>query len=93
MTLDEHLTEVRETLGKNGSAVLRIKVSPGAAQTRWHSLLDGKERIAKIRVVAAPERGRANALIIKFIQKSFNCSAKITSGHTSSTKTIQLCKT
>lgn len=92
MILDDYLSAVRKTLEKNGTAVLRIKVSPGAAKTKWHSLLDGEEKVAKIRVAAAPERGRANTLITKFVQKYFNCTAEITSGHTSSTKTVKLWK-
>ena len=92
MILDEYLSTVKEKLLQEGKAILQIKCSPGASKTEWHSLLDGETPLAKLRIVAAPERGKANAMIIKFIQKEFDCMAEITSGHTSSTKLLKLWK-
>ncbi len=92
MILNEYLTIVKEKLLQDGKAILQIKCSPGADKTAWHSLLDGETPIAKLRVAAAPERGKANLVITKFIQKEFNCAAEITSGHTSSTKLLKLLK-
>lgn len=92
MILQEYLTSVREQLAKQNEATLRVKVSPGAAQTKWHSLLESDFPQAKIRIAAAPERGKANSAITKFIQKEFNCTAEITSGFTNSSKTIKLTK-
>jgi uncharacterized protein (TIGR00251 family) len=90
MNLTEYLDSVHKTLQKNGETMLQIKCTPGAAKTEWHSLLDGETPIVKLRVAAAPERGKANSMITKFIQKEFNCSAEITTGHTSSTKLVKL---
>ena len=90
MILDEYLNTVKKKLRDTDKTVLQIKCSPGANKTQWHSLLNGETPIAKLRVAAAPERGKANALITKFIQKEFDCIAEITSGHTSSTKRLKL---
>lgn len=90
MILDDYLTSIRETLFREKQVVVQIKCTPGAAKTEWHSLLDGETPIIKLRVAAAPERGKANLLITKFIQKEFNCNVEITSGHTSSTKLLKL---
>lgn len=90
MNLTEYLDSVKEKLHTNGETILQIKCTPGAAKTKWHSLLDGETPIAKLRVAAAPERGKANSMITKFIQKEFNCNAEITTGHTSSTKLVKL---
>lgn len=90
MILKEYLDSVKEKLQNNGEAILQIKCTPGAATTKWHSLLDGEIPIAKLRVAAAPERGKANSMITKFIQKEFSCSVKITTGHTNNTKLLKL---
>lgn len=92
MTLEEYLNSVQEALGHKGTAMLQIKCTPGAAKTKWHSLLDGEKPLAKLRVAAAPERGKANSMITKFIQKYFNCESEIITGHTQSTKLLKLWK-
>ena len=92
MILEEYLNSVKNALLQKKSAILHIKCSPGAIKTEWHSLLDGETPIAKLRVAAAPEKGKANSLITKFIQKEFNCIATITSGQTNSTKLLKLSK-
>ena len=90
MNLTEYLDSVKEKLQNNGEAILQIKCTPGAAKTKWHSLLDGETPMAKLRVTAAPERGKANYMITKFIQKEFNCHVEIMTGHTNSTKLLKL---
>jgi uncharacterized protein (TIGR00251 family) len=92
MKLNDYLDTVKNNLSQNGETILQIKCSPGANKTEWYSLLDGEKPIAKLRVAAAPERGKANLVITKFIQKDFNCTAEITSGHTSSIKLLKLWK-
>ncbi len=92
MILEDYLTAVREKLSQKGEAILQIKCSPGAAKTEWHSLLDGEKLVAKLRVAAAPERGKANSVITNFIQKEFDCIVEITSGHTNSIKLLKLWK-
>lgn len=91
-SITEYLDSVKEKLNTNGETILQIKCTPGAAKTEWHSLLDGETPIAKLRVAAAPERGKANSMITKFIQKEFTCGVEITTGHTNSTKLLKLWK-
>lgn len=90
MNIEDYLILVQKTLETKGETILQIKVSPGAEKTKWHSLLNGEKPVAKLRVVAAPEKGKANSMITKFIQKEFDCHAEIMSGHTNSTKLVKL---
>ncbi len=92
MSLEQYLNSIKENLQNNSKAILQIKCSPGAAKTEWHSLLNGETPVAKLRVAAAPEKGKANSMITKFIQKEFNCNVEIASGHTNSTKLLKLWK-
>lgn len=48
----------------DGAIILPIKVVPGASRTRCAGLLDGRLKVA---VAAPPEKGRANAELIKFL--------------------------
>lgn len=90
MTLEKYLDSIKKILQSKGEAMLQIKCTPGAQKTEWHSLLDGDTPTAKLRVKAAPEKGKANLMITKFIQKEFSCSAEITTGHTTSLKLLKL---
>ena len=59
------LSEAKKDLAAKGCAYLKIKVIPGAAKTEIRDkMADGTIKIA---VAAAPERGRANIELLKFL--------------------------
>ena len=49
---------------------LEIKTVPGASKTELAGVKDGRLRI---RLAAAPEDGKANAELLNFLSKTFNC--------------------
>lgn len=59
------LAEYIEKLANNKEVYLRIKVLPGAGQTAFlDTMADGTIKVA---VAAAPENGKANQELIKFL--------------------------
>jgi uncharacterized protein YggU (UPF0235/DUF167 family) len=59
------LSEAKKDLLDNGFVYLKIKVIPGAPKTEIKNIMaDGTIKIA---VAAAPERGRANIELLKFL--------------------------
>ena len=59
------LSEAKKDLLAKGFAYLQIKVFPGAPKTEIkNTMADGTIKIA---VAAAPERGRANIELLKFL--------------------------
>jgi uncharacterized protein (TIGR00251 family) len=56
-----------------GSINLTVKVMPGASKTEFAGVKDGKLRV---KVAAAPEKGKANAELVTFIAKTLNCTAR-----------------
>jgi uncharacterized protein len=69
---------------------LRLRVSPGAAGTE----LVGRHGSAwKVRVSAAPERGRANQAVVALLASRLRVpreSLSVVSGHTARDKVIEL---
>jgi uncharacterized protein (TIGR00251 family) len=75
---------------KDGRLYLDVKVIPGSSKTELAGVHDGRLRI---RVAAAPEDGKANAVLTAFLSKLFDCPKKeivIKSGEKSRLKTICL---
>jgi len=74
-----------------GSAVeFIVKVVPRSSKTALTGVLGD---MLKIKLAAAPEKGKANELLIDFLAEALNVkrnAVKITSGHTSPVKTIQI---
>jgi uncharacterized protein len=70
---------------------IRIKVIPGAPKTEIKSTMaDGTIKIA---VAAAPEKGKANLALIKFLAEEFNVSKnniKIISGVSDRIKLVKI---
>lgn len=72
------------------SCRLRLKVVPGArtASVEWMG------ELLKVKVTAAPEKGRANDAVIELVAQrlGLNTSAiSLISGHTSPLKTLEVC--
>lgn len=77
------------------SDYLRIKVIPKSAKTEIVDILEDTEhgKTIKIRVKAAPERGKANEELIKFLSKEIGISSdkiSIISGKTDRIKLIRI---
>ncbi|MDR2941550.1 MAG: DUF167 domain-containing protein [Treponema sp.] len=69
---------------------LEIKAVPGASKTEFAGVKDGRLRV---RIAAAPEDGKANAELINFLSKSFDCpkrDLRILAGEKSRLKIIAL---
>jgi uncharacterized protein len=65
---------------------LRVKVVPGASRTQFAGILG--ERL-KIRVAAAPERGKANHALIAFVSRWLTTNqVELIAGHTAAEKTL-----
>jgi uncharacterized protein (TIGR00251 family) len=75
---------------KDGAVVFPVKVSPRSSKTAIAGVLGG---MLKIKLAAAPEKGKANQALIEFLADELGVkknAVKITSGHTSPVKTIEV---
>jgi len=74
-----------------GSAVVfSVKVVPRSSRTAIAGILGG---MLKVKVAAAPERGRANDSLVEFLADTLSVkknAVRITSGQTSPVKTIEV---
>jgi len=75
----------------DGGVVFTAKIVPGSSgPTRFCGLLDG---MVKIKVSAAPEKGKANKCLLKFLAKQLGVkmnAISIISGQTSPVKQVQV---
>ena len=73
---------------------LQVKVTPKSRVTEFNTWLENEDgKTAKIRLTAAPEKGKANEELIKFLAESCKVSKdkiKIISGHTSQIKLMKI---
>lgn len=71
-------------------ALLKLKVSPGASR---NALLGWQDQVLKVAVSAAPDKGKANAAVIRLLAKELRlpaCDLRITAGLTSRRKTLRI---
>jgi uncharacterized protein len=69
---------------------LQIKVIPSSSN---NSIAGWLEDTLKVKVTAAPEKGKANKAVIKVLEKALDLakgSVNITSGTTSTRKTVEI---
>lgn len=82
---------MRETTALLKPMDLRVKVIPKSSRTELAAVLpDGTW---KVKVAAAPEKGKANQALCEFIAKKLNVSksrVRIVSGETSAIKRIRV---
>ncbi|MDR0476279.1 MAG: DUF167 domain-containing protein [Treponema sp.] len=74
----------------NTAIYLDIKAIPGASRTELAGIKDGRLRV---RVAAAPEKGRANAALCEFIAGILGCPKRelyIISGEKGRNKTLSI---
>lgn len=74
----------------NGKTVIELKVVPKASKTGVSGIIDGRLKLA---VNAVPEKGKANAEVIKFLSKFMRIPKsyiEIISGETSHKKNVLL---
>jgi uncharacterized protein len=75
----------------DGGVVFTAKIVPGSSgPTRFCGLLDG---MVKFKVSAAPERGKANKCLLKFLAKQLDVkrnAISIISGQTSPVKHVEI---
>lgn len=76
--------------GADGSLLLHIKAVPGASETAFAGMLNGR---LKIRVAAPPEKGKANTAIIRLLASQLGINRKnikLISGSTAPLKTLSI---
>jgi len=72
---------------------LRVKVIPKSPKTELVEVMDDEEKTLKIRIKAVPEKGKANAELIKFLSREMRVpkeNIKIISGKTDHLKLIKI---
>ncbi len=73
-----------------GGVVFTAKIVPGSSRTSACGLLNG---ILKIKISAAPEKGKANQCLLKFLVKQLGVkknAVRIISGQTNPVKKVQV---
>ena len=74
----------------DGGVVFAAKIVPGSSKTAISGVLDG---MVKIRISAAPEKGKANQCLVNFLAKQLGVKKKaisIISGQTNPVKHMQV---
>lgn len=90
MDLNKWEADIVKKLQNSEVVYLRAKIIPGSSKNEFVEILDDEESTIKIRIAAAPEKGKANKEIIKFLEKYFACKCEIISGGTTSVKLLKL---
>ena len=83
--------QLRETLHRDGSLYLRVKVHPKAKSNELYAFLE--DGTLKIRVQTAPEKGKANKAVTTVLAKTFSVSESsiiLISGHTDPLKFFKI---
>lgn len=85
--------DIKGQLAAKGEAYLAVKAVPGSAKTEFREIM--ADDTYKIAVAAAPEKGKANTELIKFLACEFEVSKNqimIISGAGERTKLIKITK-
>ncbi len=85
--------DVRAQLNSKGEAYLAVKVIPGSAKSEFRELM--ADKTYKIAIAAAPEKGKANNELIKFLARELKIEKNyftIISGAGERTKLIKIIK-
>jgi uncharacterized protein (TIGR00251 family) len=82
---------LKKRLREESQIVLNVKVRAGAQNTKWREQMD--DGTYKVDVAAAPEGGKANEELIRFLADEFEVgrsNIEIVSGQTSKIKTLKI---
>jgi uncharacterized protein (TIGR00251 family) len=74
----------------DNGVIFKVKVVPGSSKTAICGWLD---KMIKIKVATAPEKGKANECLLEFLAKQLGVKRRavgIISGHTSSAKQLHV---
>ena len=85
------LEQIKKRLSAGQTVRFKVKIVPGSARNALAGTL-GEETL-KIKIAAAPEKGKANEELIDFLTESLSVHAsqiRIVSGHTSPRKIIEI---
>ncbi|KKP36447.1 hypothetical protein A2483_00375 [Candidatus Peregrinibacteria bacterium RIFOXYC2_FULL_33_13] len=85
------LEKLKNHLASNSPTYLRVKVIPKSTKTEIVEILD--DETIKIRLNAAPEKGKANIELIAYLSKTFKIpknNITIISGHATPLKLIKI---
>ncbi|MBE7541037.1 MAG: DUF167 domain-containing protein [Bryobacteraceae bacterium] len=83
--------DLLQRLHSQNTLVLALKITPKAPRTAWAGALD--DGTIKIRVAAAPEKGKANEELVRFLACQLNVppgNVEILSGATSQRKQVRV---
>lgn len=89
MTVDAEA--LRRRLRAEGRLVLSLKITPKAPRTEWAGTLE--DGTLKVRVAAAPEKGKANAELQRFLSRELGIGAaqvEIVTGASSPRKQVRV---
>ena len=85
--------DIEKQLNVKGEAYLAVKVIPGSAKSEFRELM--ADNTYKIAIAAAPEKGKANTELIKFLAREFKVEKNrftIISGAGERTKLVKINK-
>ncbi len=85
--------DIKTQLETKGEAYLAVKVIPGSAKTEFREIM--ADDTYKIAIAAAPEKGKANTELIKFLANAFKVLKSrfiIISGAGERTKLVKITK-
>ncbi|NTW22664.1 DUF167 domain-containing protein [Candidatus Falkowbacteria bacterium] len=89
-------TELAKEFKEKGEVYLRLKVRPGAQATEAKGILAGEEGdTIKVDVAAAPEQGKANLELVRYLADWFSVAkdqVKIVSGAGDKVKLVKIIK-
>ena len=78
-----------EILAVISDGLLKVKVKPNKQQTKitgW----DSAAKCLEVDVAAPPDKGKANAELLKFLKKFFGCRAELVRGAKSREKYLKI---
>lgn len=82
---------LRRRLAADGKLSLHIRAIPKSPRTAWGDAMD--DGSIKLRVAAVPEKGKANAEVVRFLAAEFKVprtAVEIVAGETSHTKQVRI---
>ncbi|MCA9370332.1 MAG: DUF167 domain-containing protein [Candidatus Peregrinibacteria bacterium] len=79
---------LQSELAANGTVQFYVRARPGMPKTKATQVMDDES--IKIDIAAAPEGGKANAALVKYLEKEFGGNVQIISGATARMKLVRV---